>query len=43
MSNHTPYFYESIVETCKCGECWGVEPTSNTPNQLEINFNLNNA
>jgi len=43
MSTHTLDFYESIVEACKRGELWGVEPPSNTPTQLEIDFNLNNA
>ncbi len=43
MSNHIPDVYESIVEACKRGELWGVEPPSNIPTQLEIDFNLNNA
>ena len=43
MSIHTPDFYGSIVEACERGELWGVEPPSNTPTQLENDFNLNNA
>ena len=43
MSNQIPNFYESIVEAYKRDEFWGLEPPSNTPTQLEINFNLNNA
>ena len=43
MSIHIPDFYESIVEACERGELWGGEPPSNTPTQLEIDFNLNNA
>jgi len=43
MSKHIPDFYESIVEACNRGEIWGVEPPSNTPTQLEIDFNLKNA
>ena len=43
MSIHTHDFYESIVEACERGELWGVEPPSNTPTQLEIDFNLYNA
>ena len=43
MSIYIPDFYESIVEACERGELWGVEPPSNTPTQLEIDFNLNNA
>ena len=42
MSNHLSEFYESIVEACERGELWGVEPPSNTPTQLEIDFNPNN-
>ena len=43
MSIHNPDFYKLIVEACELGELWGVEPPSNTPTQLEIGFNLNNA
>ena len=43
MSIHTPDFYGSIVEACERGELWGVELPSNTPTQLEIDFNFNNA
>ena len=43
MSNYFPKFYESIVEACERGELWWVEPPSNTPTQLEIDFNFNNA
>ena len=40
MSIHIPDSYESIVEAFVRGELWGVEPPSNTPTQLEIDFNL---
>ena len=43
MSIHITDFYESIVEASERGELWGVESPSNTPTQLEIDFNLNNA
>ena len=43
MSIHIPNFYESIVEAYKRDEFWGLEPPSNTPTQLEIDFNINNA
>ena len=43
MSIHIPDFYKSIVEACERGELWGVEPPSNTPTQLEIDFTHNNA
>ena len=43
MSIYIPDFYESIVEACERGELWGIETTSHTPIQLEIDFNLNNA
>jgi len=43
MSNHLPEFYESIVEACNRGELWGIETSSTDSNQLEIDFNINNA
>ena len=43
MSIHIPDFYKPIVEACERGELWWVEPPSNTPTQLEIDLNLNNA
>ena len=38
MSILIPDIYESIVEACERGELWGVEPPSNRPTQLEIDF-----